>query len=85
VLACDGVPASAGPQGAIDIAEEFTHRPWHQNVTCSWDGQSLILKAENDYDDKGLALLDEFSDAVTACISDSQYSSNIRIVEITPF
>jgi hypothetical protein len=83
VLACDGVPALAGPQGAIDIAEEFTHRPWHQNVTCSWDGRSLILAAENDYDEKGLALLDEFSDAVVACITDPEYSSTIRIVEIT--
>lgn len=78
VLACDGVPVSAGPQGAIHIAEEFTHRPWHQNVTCLWDGRSLILPAENDYDDKGLALTDEFSDAVVACISDPEYSSSIE-------
>jgi len=79
----NGVPASAGPQGAIDIAEEFTHRPWHQNVNCSRDGRDLILTAENDYDEKGLALLDEFSDAVVACISDPAYSSSIRVVEIT--
>ena len=82
VLACDGISATAGPQGAIDIAEEFTHRPWHQNVTCSWDGHSLILKAENDYDEKGLALLDEFSDALSACIDDPQ-DSTIRVVEVT--
>lgn len=42
----------------------------------------LILKAENDYDEKGLALLDEFSDAVSACIDDPQ-DSTIRVVEVT--
>jgi hypothetical protein len=77
VLACDGVPLDAGPRGAVDIAEEFTHRPWHQNVTCTWDGQSLILEAENDFDADGLALMDEFSDAISACIKDL-FDGNIR-------
>jgi hypothetical protein len=84
-LACDGIPPSAGPPGAIELAEEFTHRPWHQNVRCSWDGFSLILTAENDFDENGRALLDEFSDEVVACISDREYSSNIRILEVTTF
>jgi len=84
-LACDGMPPSAGPQGAIDIAEEFTHRPWHQNVRCSWDGFSLTLTAENDFDENGRALLDEFSDAVVACIRDREYSSNMRLLEVTTF
>lgn len=84
-LACDGIPPSAGPQAAIDIAEEFTHRPWHQNVRCSWDGFSLTLTAENDFDENGRALLDEFTDAVVACISDREYSNNIRILEVTTF
>ena len=79
VLACDGVPAPAGQQGAIDITEEFTHRPWHQNVTCTWDGQSLILQADNDYDPDGLALMDEFSDAISACIRDL-FEGQIRVV-----
>jgi hypothetical protein len=38
VLACKGVPADFGAVAARDIAEEFTHRPWHQNVHCEWDG-----------------------------------------------
>ncbi len=59
-LACDGIPVSAGPQGAIDIAEEFTHRPWHQNVTYLWEGFALILTAENDYDENGLTYLTSF-------------------------
>jgi hypothetical protein len=84
-LACDGIPPSAGPQSAIEIAEEFTQRPWHQNVRCSWDGFSLILTAENDFDENGLALRDEFSDAVVACIHEREYSSNIRILEVMTF
>jgi hypothetical protein len=69
-LACTGFPSQLGPSGAVDIAEEFTHRPWHQNVRCEWDGSALILKAENDWDKEGKALLDEFSDAISACIAE---------------
>ncbi len=54
-----------------DILEEFSHRPWHANVRCEWDGAALWLEAENDYDANGLALLDEFLDAVVACIKAS--------------
>jgi len=69
VLACDGVPEDFGAQAAVDIAEEFTHRPWHTNVQCRWDGTRLILQAENDVDADGEALSDEFSDAISACIA----------------
>ena len=68
VLACTGVPAHIGRQAAVDIAEEFTHQSWHRNVRCEWDGRFLILIAVNDYDENGLALMDEFSDAISACI-----------------
>src|SRR6267143_2740844 len=68
VLACKGVPADVGAVAARDITEEFTHRPWHQNVRCEWDGSRLILQADNDFDSNGLALLDEFSDAIF-CVS----------------
>jgi len=71
VLEWRGVPEGAGAQAAIDIVEEFTHRPWHQNVTCTWEGQVLRLEADNDYDEDGVALLDEFSDAIAACIKDA--------------
>jgi hypothetical protein len=36
-----------------------------------WDGSALILQADNDFDSNGLALLDEFSDAVSACVKDA--------------
>jgi predicted cupin superfamily sugar epimerase len=62
--------AEWGQNAATDIAEEFTHRPWHQNIRCEWDGSVLILQAENDWDKEGKALLDEFSDAISACIAE---------------
>ena len=80
-LTCDGVPKHLGQQAAVDITEEFTHRPWHRNVNCSWDGSLLILKAENDYDSDGLALQDEFSDAISACVSEG-FDGRIGIVSV---
>ena len=81
VLACKGVPPHAGAAGARDISKEFTHRPWHANVTCVWDGSQLILQAENDFDSNGLALVDEFSDAISACI-EGGFDGNIEILSI---
>ena len=83
VLACNGVPAHAGEAGARDITEEFTHRPWHKNVSCKWDGSQLILQADNDFDSSRLALLDEFSDAISACIEDG-FGGDIDIVSVRP-
>jgi hypothetical protein len=82
VLACRGVPADVGAVAARDIAEEFLHRPWHQNVRCDWDGSRLILHAENDFDSNGLALLDEFSDAISASISDG-FDGGIDVVSVS--
>ena len=70
VLACSGIPSSEGALGAERITEEFTRRPWHQNVKCEWNGSHLVLQADNDYDSSGLALMDEFSDTISACIAD---------------
>jgi len=81
VLTCKGVPTHAGAVGARDISNEFTHRPQHQNVTCVWDGSQLILQAENDFDSNGLALIDEFSDAISACI-EGGFDGNIEILSI---
>jgi hypothetical protein len=83
VLACKGVAANAGTLAAREFSEEFTRRPWHENVTCVWDGATLILQADNDFDVDGLALVDEFSDAITACIKDD-FNGDIEIVSITP-
>jgi hypothetical protein len=83
VLACKGVPAEVGALAAHHIIEEFTHRPWHQNVRCEWDGSRLILQADNDFDSTGLALLDEFSDAISASIADG-FDGGIDVVSVSP-
>lgn len=67
-LVCKGIPTELGPAGALDVAEEFNHRPWYRNVRCEWNGEDLLLSAENDWDGDAKALLDEFCDAVAACI-----------------
>ena len=62
-----GVPPSAGPALARDITEDFRqHYPHEHNVICAFDGETLTLVAENDYDSDGLNLMDEFSDVITA-------------------
>lgn len=77
-LICEGLPPELGPQAAIDVAEEFDHRPWHRNLRCTWTGNVLVLVAENDFDSDGEALADEFSDAVSACIP-ATFGYRIRI------
>jgi hypothetical protein len=81
VLTCTGVPSDAGEAGAREIAEEFTHRKQHQNVTCAWNGSQLILQADNDFDSNGSALVDDFSDAISACIKDG-FDGDVRILSI---
>ena len=82
VLACDGIPDDRGLQAVTDITEEFTHRPWHENVECKWNDGVLFLSAENDYDPKALALMDEFSDAISACLA-ADFGYSIRLVSAT--
>jgi hypothetical protein len=50
---------------------------------CEWDGSQLILRADNDFDESGLALRDEFSDAISACIRDG-FDGDIIIVSVAP-
>ena len=83
VLACRNVPAHTGAAAARDITEEFMHRPWHQSVSCKWDGSKLILQADSDFDSNGMALLDEFSDAISTCIEDA-FDGGIDIVSVSP-
>ena len=81
-VACRGLSDAEGRPAPADILEEFTHRAWHQNVKCEWDGVLLWLEAENDYDANGQALLDEFSDAVVACVDAAgNISFDVRSVE----
>ena len=75
------MPADVGAVAARDIAEEFTHRPWPRNVQCEWDGFRLILRAENDFDSNGLALLDEFSDAISSSITD-RFDGGVDVVSL---
>ena len=85
VLECDakGLSDEIGEQAAIDIAEEFAHRPWHLNVRCTWNRPCVRLEAENDYDSQGLAISDEFSDALTACAAMDEQLGEMRIVSVT--
>ena len=82
VLACNGMPADVGAVAARDITEEFTHRPWQRNVRCEWDWSRLILQADNDFDSNGLALLDEFSDAISAFVADG-FDAGIDVVSVS--
>ncbi len=67
VLVCSGIAESEGEEAARDITEEFLeHRRHHRNVSCSFADGNLILSAENDFDSNGLALMDEFSDCISA-------------------
>jgi hypothetical protein len=81
VLACKGVPAHVGAVAARAVSEEFARRPRHENVTGEWDGSQLILQADNNFDSNGLALVDEFSDAVSACIKDG-FDGDIEVLSI---
>ena len=84
ILACEGIPASEGQEAATDIMKEFAdHRPWHQNVNCSWDGKELRLEAENDFDDDGLALLDEFSDCIASYVV--AFDGRLKIISVAEF
>jgi hypothetical protein len=81
VLCCKCVSENAGVVAARGISEEFMRRLWHGNVTCVWDGCQLILQADNDFDSNGLALVDEFSDAISACIKDG-FDGDIEILSM---
>jgi hypothetical protein len=48
------------------------------------DGRILRLEADNDYDENGLALLHEFSDAIAACIKDAG-DGDLRVAAVTTF
>ena len=83
VLECSDIPAAEGEEAATDIEREFReHRPHHQNVWCSFRAGKLVLEADNDFDPEGLALMDEFSDCISAYIATS-FDGDIRLVSST--
>ncbi len=80
-LACENVPASAGAKAAKDIQHEFAERRLHhKKVVCAYTNGELVLTAENDFDPNGLALMDEFSDCISAYIEEL-FDGEIRLVE----
>jgi hypothetical protein len=82
VLVCSGIPAGEGPEAAQAITAEFAdHRTHHQNVICSYSDGKLTLVAENDFDPNGLALMDEFSDCLSAFIS-TPFDGDLRVQSI---
>jgi hypothetical protein len=68
-LTCSGLSEAEGTAAVADILEEFSHRPWHGDATCEWKDRLLRLSATNDFDEDGTALLDEFGDAIHACVN----------------
>ena len=84
VLECSGVPLPEGAEAARDIEQEFRqHRPHQRNVQCRFEEGKLILQADNDFDPDGLALMDEFSDCISAYIA-TLFDGDIRLVSSTP-
>jgi hypothetical protein len=83
LLSCSGVPTAVGSTAAADIAREFAnHRPWYTNVQCTYDGTKLLLQAESDVDDDGLALSDEFADSLSAYIAEP-FDGDIRVESVS--
>jgi hypothetical protein len=68
-VVCHGLTEAEGSAAELEVAEEFRHRGWHQDVRCDWKNPVLRLVATNDFDHSGQALLDEFWDAVLASVS----------------
>jgi hypothetical protein len=79
VLVCEGVTTASGERTAIDITDGFHKRSWHRDAKCAWDGKCLILRAENDFDPDGRALIDEFSDEISANVAQG-FGGDIRVV-----
>lgn len=73
---CRGLTDQEAHEAVSDMLYEFSERPWQENVSCEWAAGVLRLSASTDYDSNGLALLDEFGDAINAYIN---YSGEIHL------
>ena len=82
-VACKGVSEGAARAALDDIVEEFSQRPWHTVVDCRWDEDRILLVARNDYDENGKALLDEFSDAICACVPIEDSTISFAVESVT--
>jgi hypothetical protein len=83
ILECSDVPTAEGEEAARDIETEFReHRPHHGTVRCMFDDGKLVLQAENDWDADGVALMDQFSDCISAYIA-TPFGGDIRLISST--
>ncbi|MEM9839744.1 MAG: hypothetical protein AAF830_11405 [Pseudomonadota bacterium] len=79
-VVCSGIPPAEGYEAARATTQEFAeYRPHHQNVVCVFRDDKLFLTAENDCDPDGTALMDEFSDTISAYVA-SHFDSEISLV-----
>jgi hypothetical protein len=82
-IVCPGVAEYLGAQAASDIQRHFEReRPHHQNVRCDFNDGDLTLVAENDFDEKSLALQDEFSDCISSFLSETPTGSQLVIKRV---
>lgn len=75
-VVCKGLTEAEAGEAVADMLAEFSKRPWQEKVTCEWRDGTLRLSAQNDADKTGLALLDEFGDAINAYI---RYSAEVHL------
>lgn len=83
IASCEGIADSEGREAAAEVTNEFAeHRQWHENVKCTWDGKELVLEAEKDFDEEGLALQDEFSDCISAHVA-IPFDGRLKVISVT--
>ena len=69
-LECVRISPDAGPSSAADIEQDFReHRIWHTQPRCTYSDGTITFSAINDFDQNGLALLDEFGDCLSAYLT----------------
>ena len=68
-VSCRGLSEAESSAAQPDLLDEFADRPWHSSLSLSWQDGVLSVTAENDFDSTGAAMLDEFWDAVHACVN----------------
>lgn len=73
---CMGLTEAEAREAVADMLSEFEQRPWQLDVACEWRDGVLRLSAQNEVDSTGMALLDEFGDAVVAYIN---YAGEVRM------
>jgi hypothetical protein len=84
VVSCAGISETTALLGIPEITAEFGCRPWHEHVLCSWTGDRILLQADNDFDENGQALLDEFSDAICACVPIENTAISFAVESVIP-